>query len=447
MRYYSSIFILLLLILCGCSSEEPEIPQDEPSQEDSDYIYLEFNKWVYEQMNRSYLWRQDMPDSLSCDYQLAPKEFFESLLSPKDRFSYFTNNPYYRGRSEYGFAYQRYKTQGGQTVYQILYITNPQLREQGMRRGDFVEIETNTGYNTYRKLQISNNRFVKTDKTFKEGLASLGATNNTILLDSVYNVSGRNVGYICYLEFDQISDLEASLAKLYDTGIDELVVDLRYNPGGYVNTCRYLCNSVAPSAAYNNVFQKCSYNDILSREYMTSLGSPYTFTYYETPVSLDDNILGSKIIPLNLRRVIFLTSRYTASASEAAIICLRPYMDVVVIGETTTGKGVGSWTIYDTRYKYALQPITMRYYNAEGETTPDDGLVPDYYISDGYSVSKKEIGDSDELLLSAALRYISGESVIQHMAIRDLRSSLTVTPVGEPSFMTEFNNKHYNENN
>ena len=83
-------------------------------------------------------------------------------------------------------------------------------------------------------------------------------------------------------------------------------------------------------------------------------------------------------------------------------------MDVITIGEQTYGKGVGSWTVRDNKYRYQLQPITMRYHNALMETTPDDGIAADYIVLDGYSTSKKELGDKSEPLLAKALDLILG---------------------------------------
>ncbi len=123
-------------------------------------------------------------------------------------------------------------------------------------------------------------------------------------------------------------------------------------------------------------------------------------------------------------------------------------MDVIIFGETSVGKGVGSWTIYDSKYKYALQPITMRYYNSLDETTPDEGITPDYYIPDGYSTSKKEIGNTDELLLSTAINIILGQpnkikSALDNKPFIDYKHVLT--PIGEPSFVSEFKFKtHFN---
>lgn len=157
--------------------------------------------------------------------------------------------------------------------------------------------------------------------------------------------------------------------------------------------------------------------------------------------------IGLGIDGLNLNRIFVLTSSHTASASEATIVCLRPYMEVVLIGETTVGKGVGSRNYSNNKYKYSIQPIVMRYYNAKDESTPDEGLKADYYISDGYRIAKKEMGNVDEPLLHKALSLIAPSTFYytESRSNRTLENSLT--PIGEPSYVIEFNNKHYNESN
>lgn len=442
---------IFIILICGCSSEEPMVSSGEPVNEESEYIYRGFNQWVYQQMNHSYLWREDLPDSVSCDYDVAPNEFFKSLLSTKDRFSYFINNPNYSNSNEYGFAYQRYRYQGRKDIYEILYIKNPELRTQGMRRGDVIDIKTKNGHHVYSKLNISNDYVNDSGIKYTEHISTRAIKNTeTVLLDSVYEINGKKIGYICYLEFDNVCDLNKSFIKMYNSQIEELIIDLRYNPGGYLNTCQYLCNCIISSNGYNDIFQKCCYNDIISEEYLKATGLPYTLSKYETPTALDGIVLGTSITPLNQKRVYFLTSKHTASASEAAIICLRPYMDVIVIGETTVGKGVGSWTISDSKYKYAIQPITMRYYNALDETTPDDGITPDYYIADGYLTSKREIGDLEELLLNTAINIIlENPNKIRNKDGNKLStpSSNTFIPIDEPSYVIDFRNRQFNNQN
>lgn len=447
---FSYHIAIATLIFCGCSSDEPSSP-DGPATEDN--VYLEMNKWIYGQMNRQYLWREDLPDSMRCDYNLAPREFFNSLLSPKDRFSYFTTNDNYNpGKTQYtnlGFAYQEMQDKTGNKALEILYITSPEIREYGIKRGDFVRVVNNNGYSfSLEKISVENGCFKSTNMS-----VSLSVKNpfqsSTVLLDSIYNEGNLNIGYLCYLQYGDKEDLEQPLKNFANNKISELILDLRYNPGGYVSTCRFLSNCIVPSVGYNKIFQQCSYNSILSREYLQNTGDSKTYSYFEVPGEALGEQLGVILTPLNLKRLYVITSSHTASASEATIICLRSYMDVIVIGETTVGKGVGSWTISDPRFRYAIQPITMRYYNADGYSTPDSGIEPDIYAADGYLTGKLEIGDKNERLLKIALANIRGETLQSKLAARSPNFEMdnSLTPVGEPSYITEFNNKHYNESN
>lgn len=447
---FSYHIAIATLIFCGCSSDEPCSP-DGPATEDN--VYLEMNKWIYGQMNRQYLWREDLPDSMRCDYNLAPREFFNSLLSIKDRFSYFTTNDNYDpGKTQYinlGFAYQELQDKTGNTALEILYVTSPEIREYGIKRGDFVRIINKTCHSfSLEKISVENGCFRGTNKSVSLSIKN-PFQSSTVLLDSIYNEGNLSIGYLCYLQYGDKEDLEQPLKNFANNKISELILDLRYNPGGYVSTCRFLSNCIVPSVGYNKVFQQCSYNTILSHDYLQSTGDSRTYSYFEVPGETLGEQLGVILTPLNLKRLYVITSSHTASASEATIICLRSYMDVTVIGETTVGKGVGSWTISDRRFRYAIQPITMRYYNADGYSTPDTGIEPDIYAADGYLTGKLEIGDKNERLLKIALAHIKGEALQSNIATRSLNIEIdnSLTPIGEPSYVTEFNNKHYNESN
>lgn len=433
----------------GCSSDEPISSDEQPVVTDN--IYLEFNKWVYYQMNRQYLWRDDLPDSIDCDFDLAPKDFFSSLISPKDRFSYFTTNPGYSGSSHEassGFAYQEYSDEVGNKALQVLYVNSINAKKAGLRRGDFVSFRNRTGSSvSLCRVSCCDGIFAETDEFVEFTIDDILGKSNTVLVDSLYIVDNKKIGYLCYLEYGEIDDLEKALQEFVNSNISELILDLRYNPGGYVNTCRYLCNCIIPCQAYGAVFQQCAYNNILTDYYLKTTGNGRTFSYFDTPSTSDKESLGLNIFELNLNRIVIITSSHTASASEATILCLKPYMDVTTIGEQTVGKGVGSWIISDPKFRYAIQPITMRYFNADGETTPDDGIPVDVYVPNGFTTSKKEIGDLDEPLLESAINLITrGISPVMNEA-KSYKLEKTLTPIGEPSYVTEFNNKHYNESN
>lgn len=430
--------------MVGCSSEDNILNEPTTTIE---YKYLAHNQWIYAQMNRDYLWRDDLPDSLDCDYGLTPPDFFKTLLSPKDRFSYLISNPEYSPVKSYnyGFAYQMYSDKNGNNAIQILYTISQEARIRRIKRGDFYRI-INRQPKSIRLAKVSLNEngiFVKDNSPEIVLLNNDISSNSTVIVDSVYYCGNKTVGYLCYTEYDKISELYAPLKKFSDHKISDLILDLRYNPGGYVSTCHYLCNCIVPEEGYTKIFQQCSYNDVLSEYYKTITGDERTYTYFEDLTKLTGNTLGTPMIPLKLSRIYILTSSHTASASEATIVCLHPYMEVTIIGETTVGKGVGSWTISNREYKYALQPITMRYYNAQGESTPDTGLKPDYYIPDGYLTRKKDLGDINEPLLHQALQLICPNQFqkILKNEIFQIEDKV-LTPIGVPSYVSEYNQKY-----
>lgn len=446
-------FLLLLLFFNSCATlEEPDSP-DVVQPTPSDNVYDDLNRWVYNQMNEQYLWREDLPDSLECDYNLPPKDFFKSLLSKKDRFSYFTTNPSYKGSrsiddsGELGFEYQRIQDAHGNQWLYVLYVYSDYARKNGIKRGDLLK---QISRRTFRKAHIVEDEIRGLEPyEIKLGF-NVGIEKSSVLLDSLYNLGNKSIGYLCYLEYSDVEDLIAPLTKFAASRIDELILDLRYNPGGYVSTCKFLCNCIIPSKNYGNIFQICSYNNRLSRKNLLETGDECSYSYFNDLPKSGEEILGEySIIPLNLDKIMVITSSHTASASEATILCLRPYINVVSIGEKTVGKGVGSWLISNSKYQYAIQPITMRYYNSLKETTPDVGITPDLYIEDGYSVNVKDIGDINERLLNAALSYLNGELPKHNNKSRSLDTQIekSLTPIGEPSYVTEFKYKYYNESN
>lgn len=438
---------IIAIILSGCSSDEPSLPEEQPTT--SENLYLEFNQWVYSQMNHQYLWREDMPDSIECNFDLSPKDFFQSLLSTKDRFSYFTDNPSYSGgTNNYGFEFQRIKDKNNKEVLEVLYVTSPNARIAGLRRGDYVEfVFGRSNVIKLKKASIENNKFIYNGDYLEFTIDDITGSKSSVLLDTIYSIENHRIGYLCYLEYKGIGDLYKPIQKFADNQITDLILDLRYNSGGYVSTCQYLCNCIVPSSGYGNIFQQCSYNNILSLENKLETGDERTFSFFDFPTSSDKEFLGVSLLGLQMQRLYVITSSHTASASEATIVCLRPYMEVITIGETTVGKGVGSWNISNPKYQYSIQPITMRYYNADNFSTPDAGIVPDYFVPDGNITSKKEIGDTNEELLSTAISLIIPNSQSPTKYSRGYKFENSLTPIGEPSYVTEYKNKHYNESN
>lgn len=423
---------------CTDDSAEPSVPS---ATEDRD---TQFNRWAYGQMNHHYLWRTDMPDSLACDYSLAPTEFFKSLLSKRDRFSFLTGNDSFTGSSEllqqnYGFEFQLFEDLVGNVAAQVLYITSQRVADSGICRGDFLEVRGN--HFTGRRVAPDDNGIFAYVDTPLQGIPEIGdETPSTIQYYSIIDTGTKRIGYVCYLQFESSLDIVSVLCYFSVNHIDELVLDLRYNPGGYVSTCRELGNWILPANAYGGIYQHCEYNDIITAERSAAYGEDFCNSYYEYPTGTPLEYADAQ--PLQLPRMFVLTSTHTASASEAAIVCMRPYMEVVQIGETTVGKGVGSYNLRDKRFPLALQPITMQYYNALGETTPDSGLVPDIVIEGTYDTSRSHIGELTEPLLRAALTAIDPVT-FPPLPDEGARSRTTkISPIGEPSFVVKFRLKN-----
>lgn len=436
------ILIGLTLLNTGCATTEDE-PQVvvQPTIEWSEAEII--NHWIYEQMDHHYLWREDLPDSSSCDYALTPKEFFESLLSDKDRFSHIGQKS---SRSavpdELGFAYQEYIDKTGGKFLEILYINSDRVVSAGLKRGDLVKILCHEN-NKIRLERFSvDNNTLRSTGLFSYEIDSRAKTNATVQLDTIYSIGDKKIGYLCYLEYDAPSDFADAFNKFYAQNIDELILDLRYNPGGLVNTCHRLCNMIVPEIAYGQLFQQSSYNDIIAQENLLRYGTERTFTYYDTP-NTEGPTFGPTYSYLKLNKLYVITSKNTASASESTINSLRPYMDVIVIGENTVGKGVGMYTLSSSKYKYSLVPITFRFYNAVGETIPDSGIIPDYYMEDGNLTHKKDLGDLNEPLLAKAIEIITSNNNVgtEVQSRRSQADDYPLTPVGEPSFVVKFSNK------
>ena len=218
--------------------------------------------------------------------------------------------------------------------------------------------------------------------------------NETVRLDSIYTVGDRSVGYFYYTEFATEADVTDIILKFQD--VDEVIVDVRDNPGGYVRTCRYLSSLLIPEEAAGKLFCSYEYNQTISARNRQETGDERTYDYF-----FDTRLVRER--RLNLDRVYFLTSKWSASCSELIISCLKPYMQVITIGETSVGKDVGMRTQSSRRCKYVLHPITFRTYNAYDEPVPTTGLVPDIYVE---NTNPELLGSTEEPLLGRALQEI-----------------------------------------
>lgn len=324
----AGVLFFLIIMLASCSTADSFL-EDEEKTSHNEALEQENrrnNLWIYSQMLHHYYWNENMPDSTNLDFLKEPGDFFTSLKSKQDRFSW---------------------------------------------------CEANSNYNT-------------------KG-SNMGST---LSFDSLYMIDNRKIGYVIYDQFNSNTAVQELAIKMKNRNIDDLIIDLRYNPGGYVATAVDLASYVVPHKYLGQLFQIQCFNSVITREKMEKRhdkGRDSIYLY-----STD----WYRKWGLNLTRLLVLITNSTASASESLIIGLKPYMKIITIGTTSCGKDVGSYTIADNNYKYQLQPITFKYYNALNESTPTTGIAPDIYVEDDLAHRR---GDTNEALLKAAIKYLTTE--------------------------------------
>ncbi len=213
-------------------------------------------------------------------------------------------------------------------------------------------------------------------------------TENPIFKTDILTVGSENVGYLMYNGF--VRNFDVSLNSIFGlfqgNNIQHLVLDLRYNPGGSVNSS-ILLSSMITGQFTGQIYSTEQWNSDLTEQF-----------FQQDPESLVnrfvDNDNGMSLNSLNLNTVYILTTGSSASASELVINCLDPYINVIQIGTTTTGK-------------YQASTLVLKEINAAGVTDYDNGLDPDIEIAEDIS-NLGVLGAETEPLLEMALDDIAG---------------------------------------
>ncbi len=231
---------------------------------------------------------------------------------------------------------------------------------------------------------------------------------NPVLFDSVYSVGSKKVGYFVFNTFSAVDngngptltkqELNRVFAKFQSAGISSLIVDLRYNGGGAVQTTEYLDSLIAPASVAGKEMYHYLYNDKL--------------TAVQSQIGLQSKVIFTAGGSLNLDHVFFIGSGNTASASELTINNLKPYMDVKLVGDTTYGKPVGFFTFHITDFPNGgaekaladLYAINFETRNANNQGGYYDGLIPDAKAVDFVNIPWGNPGDDN---LQKIFNYIS----------------------------------------
>lgn len=420
------IYLLLVAILVSCEKDEtnPELLKANN---------LKVNKFIWEVMDEVYLWQEQMPRNIDINNEPDPIKYFDKLLYQDDKWSFITDDVEgllngFEGREKtFGYSLTFGQFTGTQTYFGIVEYVNPSTpaSEAGLQRGDLIvkinnkEITQSNYMELFYGSTISITKGVLTSSGIALGstlsMTSRDLAINPILLHKTMDVDGKKIGYIVYNQY--ITDYNTQLTSIFqefkNQQVTDVVIDLRYNPGGYVDAAIHLCSILAPQSAVSTPA-------ILIKKQWNQLYQNY-WTQNNITEQLQTTFNKDVAVNLDLSRVYFLTSQGSASASELTITGLMPYMEVVTIGQTTSGKYTASSTFQPTINdkgdldpdikNWAIQPIIFKYANAAGLTDFKNGLTPNYEVEEVLvAETVPQLGDMDEPFLAKAIQLITGNT-------------------------------------
>ncbi len=414
----------------------------------------EVDNWILANMRTYYYWNDKIP--ANPDTTQVPDKFFSSLLNTYnvtanpdgDRFSWIQPSAEslkasLSGQSkttglEYKFFY-RDNTKTDIIVSVLYVLPGSPAAKAGIKRGDIISkvngqtlvlanyqdlLSGTSDTYTYGFATVSTTGLVVDNNQTKQ-VTAVVFQEDPVLLDTTYTIGGKTVGYLVYNQFipgvykaDGTSDktydlkLDDVFGKFKQKGVNECILDLRYNRGGYVSSSVNLASLIGKNIDASKVFYSQKWNPIVTADYDKK---------YSAGWNTQNFIAKATNIGASLSRVFVLTTGSTASASELIINSLRPFMTVTTIGTTTVGKNVGSITISDPtgRIKWGMQPITFKSANALGFTDYASGFTPSIEVKEP-AVAMKAFGDLTEPMLSEAIFQITGTRNARKAALTEI---------------------------
>ncbi len=357
-----------------------------------------------------YLWYNQIPASFNAQSYSDPNKIMEAIRAysqepafsaPVDRWSFAMKQQEWDNISS-GIS--------GDFGLNIFFRSSDDLRvklvekespagKAGIRRGwRITKVNGNTNITTSNTdylipniFESSSTRFTfqKPDGTITD-ITLNGATyqEHPVILDSVYTASTEKVGYFAFNSFlgdttEIYNNFQRVFNRFSSAGVQDVIVDLRYNGGGYVSVQEKLANYLINASGNSNIMMTQKYND--------------KYTQFNSTTRFKK--LGS----LNLSRVFFIVSNNTASASELLINNLKPYMEVKLVGPSNTyGKPVGFFPI--PVGDWYVFPVSFRTINKNGEGNYFNGIPLDNKVADGLD---RDWGDASEACLASVLKYIN----------------------------------------
>lgn len=447
---------LLAAVLAGfaaCGHNDPEKPSLTKEEKERRSA---INTFAYNVMNTYYLWNEEISDGLSkwkMDDDPVEKvgsiRYKDDKGNDIDKWSAVTDDiEAVKSRTggvktTYGFDFKVYYTDNTRTnVCLVVTLTYPDspAEKAGLKRGDvFLKIAGNTitsgNYATliYDSFLYAPSCTLTDDKGKSYKLTAVEMYENPVLVTKVFNVGIKKIGYLFFNRFTlgACSDLLKAGRYFRSEGIDDLILDMRYNSGGYVTTETLLASMLAPKEEVDagSVFETAVYNSILAKawgEDATCFANEFSFNDSEGVHAF--NLSGANP---GIKHLYAILTGSSASASESILVGLMPYLDIKIFGQKSGGKyctgifyGAKDW--YDDyaeelsdkqkqlgeKYaeKWGIYVMISRYADKNGNTPcMPDGFTPDYTVEDN-PTETYPLGDEREAMLAAVLARLGGKA-------------------------------------
>jgi hypothetical protein len=398
-------------------------------------------RWVGAWHNETYLWYREVVDRGPGAFS-TPLAYFDSLRTaalspsgqPKDKFHFTYDTATWQALSvggvSYGYGFTISLIAASPPRQAVVAFTDPgtPAAAAGISRGaqilavDGVDLVNDgtaagvavlnaglfpevAGNHTFRILDLGSN--TPRNVTLTAGTVDLVPVQNVRRLPAPY----QNVGYLQFNDHIATAEgqLVAAIQQLAQApAVTDLVIDLRYNGGGYLDISAELAYMVAgPARTQGKTYEELRFND----------KNPFGFSAAEriTPFHSTTQgfslAAGQPLPTLNLGRVYLLVGGDTCSASEAIINGLRGAgVEVVLIGDTTCGKPYGFYPQDNCGTTYFT--IQFEGVNHLGQGGYSDGFSPNCGVNDDFAHS---LGSVSEALLGTALGHRATGSCVQAM--------------------------------
>jgi carboxyl-terminal processing protease len=399
------------------------------------------NKWVYDSLKRYYYWADQITGNP--EYTLPTDQFFRKLLSASDRFSWISNGstvgPSKTTAELFGFQYtlisHPFEAQQLAAVITLV-VPDSYAGRQGLQRGMFFTkindkvITPQNMQSLVTELQSNSSAVLRLAALNSDGTALIDSArvavqssfvdDKCVYATKFFEKQGTKTGYLAYFLCSETEDvlMMDAVQKLKNANVTELILDLRYNPGGSVASSAKLAAMLVTSFDPDQVYVTFKGNRNGGTVKQTFR---QTIAFSGSNSGKDMNELRS--LNLGLQRIFILTSGATVSAAELLCNSLKPYLQVIRIGAITHGKDEASFRIEDTRnprqVQWMLMPTIYKVFDANERGDYSSGLQPDHAVNDFARLPLlQDLGSPGDPSLDKALTLIYGSTQVDVTPLR-----------------------------